>query len=238
MYHASIDVYSTLARDIVIDHINNKTSELIGGPATFISAALKLEGIKEHCYVGPVVDVRLEINHDGELGSVAQVTPNEGTLTQTSDAALISTLLREWDPIAVSEIYNEVYLDAQGFVRAPNVLGAKTIWNEFRGDWIKKVRCLKVTALELAYIPPLSLEDQKTRMLLVTKGLDGVDVYVEGVHLSFKPPRIVNAKDTIGAGDTFFAHTVSRVLLGDEPERAIAQAMEWTCKFLENKTLI
>ncbi|MEK7665419.1 MAG: carbohydrate kinase family protein [Patescibacteria group bacterium] len=235
MNQPSIDVYSTVAHDVVIDHKQGKTSERIGGPATFISAVMKMQGIEEHCHVGPVVEVCIEVNEQGEIGSVTPVAQNKNVPVCKSGSALISTLSREWDPVAVFETCNELYLDVQGFVRAPNIPGQKRLWKEFEGDWIKNVRCLKATELELSFIPAESVEDQKTRILLVTKGANGVDAYTEGRHMSFQPPRVVSTKDTIGAGDTFFAHTVARIILGDSLETAIAVALEQTCQFLENK---
>lgn len=235
MNQPSIDVYSTIARDLVVDHVHNKMSERIGGPATFISAALKHQMVEFDLHVGPVIDVRIEVNEGGETGSVEAVQQNERVFTCTSDRAIVSILFREWDPQVIAGVCGEVYLDVQGFVRDPNAFGQKRMWNEFAGDWIKSLRCVKATEAELAFLPKESVEDQKTRLLLVTKGADGVDAYVDGQLLSFLPPRVVDSVDTIGAGDTFFAHVVARLLLGDAPRAAVVVALEETCGFLESK---
>ena len=226
-----------MARDIVTDRVHNKISRRIGGPATFISSALKKQKIDVVMHTGFVVDVNIEVDEFGETGCVSAIPANEKPGVCQSGVAIISTLSHEWNPQEIIEGCEQTFLDVQGFVRGPDVLGRKCVWKDFRGDWIKKIKCLKTTELELSFLPKKSVEDQKTRMLLVTKGVDGVDVYVEGKLMSFRPPRVVLPRDTIGAGDTFFAHTIARMILGDAPHVAVVVALEETSRFLEKKVL-
>lgn len=231
----SVDVYSTRALDTVIDKTRGKTTKHVGGPACFISAAFEKQEIATHVHVGPVVDVSIVVDELGETGNVGTFVENTDVPACQSGRTIISTLLREWNPQAIAKMCSEIYLDVQGFVREPNTPGHKRMWDAFQGDWIKKVCCLKATETELPYLPTKSVEDQKTRMLLVTKGSDGADVFVGGRHFALRPPRVVASVDTIGAGDTFFANVVARMILGDTPETAVIVALEETSRFLERK---
>jgi len=107
------------------------------------------------------------------------------------------------------------------------------MWAAFQGEWIKKVSVLKVTEEELQYVPADGIEDQKNRILLVTKGKAGVTAFVQGEQMEFVPPRLVTSKNTIGAGDTFFATVVGSLVQGLSMDRSIRSGMESAASLLE-----
>ena len=53
------------------------------------------------------------------------------------------------------------------------------------------------------------------KLVLVTRGAEGTDVYRDGTHLFNVPSRKINVVDTVGAGDTFCANLLGQLLEGD-----------------------
>lgn len=228
-----VDVYSTFARDILIREGTNQRREQPGGPAFYIQTALHATSVPFVMRAGSVVDVEILITDSGELGSVRPTFPPDETPASASGRAIVSTLFREWDPRVIASSCEELYVDVQGFVREAGSFGKKQSWEEFQGEWIQKVAILKATEEELRYLPPASVEDQKTRVLLVTRGRDGVVAYVAGRRIEFAPTRVVESTNTIGAGDTFFATVVGNVALGVPMEESVRLGMEAAATLIE-----
>lgn len=228
-----LDVYSTFARDILIDASTNERREQPGGPALFVRNALERAGASFVMHAGPVVDVEILITKTGEFGNV-QSTPSPETVPVCeSRRALVSTLFQEWDPEVIAAGCDEMFLDVQGFVRSAGSFGKKQTWDRFDGEWIRKILVLKATEEELQYLPTRSVEDQKRRVLLITKGKAGGTAYVGGDVFEFVPPRIVTFKNTLGAGDTFLATVVEHLIRGVTVDRAVSAGMEATIRLLE-----
>ena len=51
----------------------------------------------------------------------------------------------------------------------------------------------------------------KNKLVLITKGADGTDVYRDGQKLYNVPSRKINVVDTVGAGDTFCANLIGQL---------------------------
>lgn len=228
-----LDVYSTFARDVLIDASTKQRREQPGGPAFFIERALEAAGASFSMHAGSVVEVEILVTKAGEFGRVRPIASPEAIPACGSRRALVSTLFREWDPETIADECDEVYVDAQGFVRAPGSFGKKQAWERFDGDWIRKVSVLKATEEELGHIPAHGVEDQKRRILLVTKGKAGCTAFVNGRAMDFVPPRVVVSEHTLGAGDTFFATVLAHLVRGVPADRAIALGMDATVRLLE-----
>jgi sugar/nucleoside kinase (ribokinase family) len=82
------------------------------------------------------------------------------------------------------------------------------------------------------------LEKQKQKVLIVTKGDRGVDLYVAGELYSIPPKKVVTGRDTIGAGDTFLASFTSQYLATQNPVGSAHFAMDHVSEFLLTKPMI
>jgi len=65
---------------------------------------------------------------------------------------------------------------------------------------------------------------------------NGVDLFFQGTETHLPVEKVVKSKDTIGAGDTFFAHFVVAMFQGKSPTEAVKVAIQKTSEFLERKT--
>ncbi|MEY4452010.1 MAG: hypothetical protein RLZZ380_1131 [Actinomycetota bacterium] len=78
-------------------------------------------------------------------------------------------------------------------------------------EWLDPTRTPNETAKEWS----------KNKLVFITKGSEGVDVYRDGNLLFNVPSRKINVVDTVGAGDTFTANLLAQLLennhLGNNP---------------------
>ncbi len=232
-----LHICSTFTRDLLSDTRTGRSSVHKGGPAFFLKKACEEEGIVSELHVGPKVDVRIHIDEHGEVGTVSECPPNSLPSIESGSSVIVSTIMQEWNPEVLAHLGCSLYLDVQGFVRAPGVGGTKTLWQEFSGPWTESVRCLKATKEELLFLPKQSVEDQKQRMLIVTHGANGAEVFLNGERSFFVPSKIVLSSNTVGAGDTFFGHVVCEILKGRSVKQTVLNAMNATIRFLEKKDI-
>jgi fructokinase len=68
-------------------------------------------------------------------------------------------------------------------------------------EWLDPTRTPEQTATEWS----------KNKLVLITKGSEGVDVYKNGEKLFNVPSRKINVVDTVGAGDTFTANLLGQL---------------------------
>ena len=72
------------------------------------------------------------------------------------------------------------------------------------------------------------------KLVLITKGADGTDVYKNCTKLFNVPSRKINVVDTVGAGDTFTANLLGQLqehnLLGENPTEKLMNLKEETLK--------
>jgi fructokinase len=86
---------------------------------------------------------------------------------------------------------------------------------------------IKASDEDLEWLDPTRTPEEtattwsKNKLVLITKGADGVDVYKNGQMLFNVPSRKVNVVDTVGAGDTFTANLLAQLQennhLGEKP---------------------
>jgi fructokinase len=86
---------------------------------------------------------------------------------------------------------------------------------------------IKASDEDLEWLDPERTPDQTAKdwstnkLVLITKGADGVDVYKDGQMLLNVPSRKVTVVDTVGAGDTFTANLLGQLQennhLGENP---------------------
>lgn len=203
-------VASTLAMDRLLDQRGQLIREQPGGPFMFIQQVLKQENIP-FINLTPsepaVVDIRLQ---DGEeVGSVTYVpffTIDWKTISAPN--ILVSTILDETSLDGIEGFSGKLFVDAQGFVRTAKKQGFK--WN-LADALQRRIFCLKATEEECRFIEPAFIEEQKTRLLLMTRGAKGVICWAFGEQFEVSPKETIHSSDTIGAGDTFFAYVVAGI---------------------------
>jgi fructokinase len=86
---------------------------------------------------------------------------------------------------------------------------------------------IKASDEDLEWLDPTRTPDEtaqewsKNKLVLITKGSEGVDVYKNGEKLFNVPSRKINVVDTVGAGDTFTANLLGQLQennhLGNNP---------------------
>lgn len=231
-----ITIFSTHAQDILVDESGKILSRQEGGPILFLEQALNNLKVPFYARSGEKVTVNILINKKGEFGTI----PTNPIIVKAkedkfSSWVIISTLLNEWDiSNLVKNPQLKLFVDLQGYVRNGKNLGRKHLWEELV-FFHNSIYCIKGTKEEICYIPPKILESQKSRMLLVTKGPNDLDLYYKNHHYSIPVKSIRKPKDTIGAGDSFFGYYVGHLFLGKGPKEAAVEAVKATTNFLKEK---
>lgn len=223
-----LTVLSTHATDILLDKDGIELRRQEGGPAFFIEAALTEANTPFIMHTGPRFNVEVMIGAEGELGRMKKTAEDQEAPTVTSPYLLVSTVLDEW-PLLVSDFSGAQFIDIQGYVRDGSAFGHKRMLEIPKGF---APFCIKGTEEEIRFLPPEFTEEQKQRCLIVTKGAAGADVYLGGEKTSLAPAEIVTAKDTLGAGDTFFSHVVAAYLRTSDLIESVREAMGKTSAFL------
>lgn len=233
---AAITVVSTYSVDKLLNQSHQVVAEVEGGPALFIGQALRTHGVPYHIVCGDKIEVEILITPDGEYGKVPvlpEIRPiNEKLLAKW---AIVSTVLNEWQFMNLEAVPDRLFIDVQGFVRNPVDFGSKQRWDGIENLSFRPFG-LKASDNEIHYLPPEFVEDQKKRLLLVTRGAEGADVYYEGRCTFVEADRVENLDNTIGAGDTFLGFVVAAMYTGKTAVEAAMCATEQTAVFLrENK---
>lgn len=228
-----VDLYSTLAQDVLLRESGEIISRQEGGPLMFMEHVFKEEGVSFISHPGVFMKVEILINDQGEFG---KINPPERKIQaeNSSNWIVISTLLDEWD---ISELRSDspnIFLDIQGFVRDGSVFGKKKHWTPTL-KLQDSILCMKGTEEELGYIPPEVLENQKERILLSTMGGNGLDLFWNSQKFHIPAKTVKNLPNTVGAGDTFFSYFISYFIRGNSPEESANYATDKTAIFLESK---
>lgn len=224
-----IKIYSTFSEDIILD----KDCTLIkkGGPAFFIEQIFKKYKIKHKLHIGDVIKVQINITNKGEYGKIiSSIKENKKIQSiKNNDIIVISTIGREWildDKIIPNQA--KIFLDIQGYVRI------KEKFNKFfKNNFWNKIYCVKGTEREINKLPKNIIKNQKKKCLIITKGDKGSVIYFNNKRYLFHSDRI-KVKNTIGAGDTFFAAFVAHFAKTNDVVKSAKFAMKEVKKFLNS----
>lgn len=231
-----ITILSIFANDQFVSEKGTIIHKQIGGPAFYINRVLKKERVFFTMKTGPKMEVKILITEAGEFGKVLKKpTPKAIRFSQIKTPfLLISSVLNEFDLANLFSFKGKVFLDVQGYVRDGSSFGKKKIWkpNELV---FANIFCLKGTEEELKNIPKKHIEAQKQKVLLITKGKLGCEIFAFGKRYNIKPTKIVATKNTTGAGDTFFAYFVSHFVKTSDVLNSAKYAVEKTSLFLSSQ---
>jgi len=230
----ALTVFSTFAVDKLIDENRKAIREQKGGPAFFIASALKRENINFNFVTAPLVKVEILIKDGEEFGRIKQKNKPKkiNFSTITTPSLLISTILNDFDLKGAGVFKGNIFLDIQGYVRNGAKFGKKKQW-KLPKKIASSIFCLKGTEEELKFIPFSLQREQKQKILLITKGKLGCEIWVKGENKIIKPKKVIeNIKNTIGAGDSFFAYFISEFLRTENPFLSVKHATDKTSEFL------
>jgi len=231
-----ITILSTFTEDKIIDESNKTIKTQQGGPAFYISNVFKREKLLFNITKTPTIKIEIKLKKDGEVGKV-KTRPkikkvNFGKVK--SECLVISTILKEFNLRDISKFKGKVFLDVQGYVRDGGSLGGKKLFHQ--GNELDfSIFCLKGTEEEIRYLQKDFIKNQRKKILIITKGGRGCEAFILGKKYVIKPKKVLKTKNTIGGGDTFFAHFIAHLYKGNDPVKSLRYATGETLKFLEKK---
>lgn len=231
----SISLISTLAEDVLINTDGQIISKSKGGPALFVGNALAAEGIAFELFEAPPLRIEILVTPKDEC-SKTPAPPQQSFISPKilKDYTIVSTILDEWQFSSGLLLPPRMFVDVQGFVREAQKFGDKKAWkvNQVLAD---QIFCIKGTAEEIKYLPEAVLERQKQRLLIITRGKDGVEMFYKGKRRHFNINEVKGLKHTIGAGDTFMGHFVAKIYKGAPVVDAARYAILDVVAFLKQK---
>ncbi len=198
-----IAVISSFAEDEVLYAESKKTETHKGGPALWITKVLEESlGCTLQIFTGKAnARVKIIRKSNEENGSIVSVEPIILPETLGADLFIISTISDEFNFEDIKKMHGVVALDIQGFVRKLRTNNKKLRISE---QIANKVSILKGTEEEVSHVDDKFLDDQKKRILIITKGEIGFDIFFHERKYEFIANPI-SVKNTIGAGDSLFA---------------------------------
>lgn len=228
-----ITIFSTFAEDKLINESGFVIRKQKGGPAFYLEQAFKKEKTSFILKSGSLMKTEILVKKNEEFGKVPN-KPKPSTVKFSAiktPCLVVSTILDEFDLKNLSDFKGKVFLDIQGYVRDGNNFGKKKKWclgQETR----ESIFCLKGTKRELRNVSANFLKQQKKKVLLVTNGKRGCEVFVFGKRYMVRPKRVVRSNNTIGAGDTFFANFISQFVQNKKALASVKYAVDKTSEFL------
>lgn len=233
-FNKKITILSTFTEDKIIDEANKTIKIQKGGPSFYISNVFKREKLVFSIIKIPTIKIEIKLKKEGEVGRV-KTRPkfkkvNFGKIK--SEFLVISTILKEFNLHGISKFKGKVFLDIQGYVREAGNFGSKKIFH-LNSDVTSLIFCLKGTDEEISYLQKDFIKTQKKKILIITKGSQGCQAFIFGKKYVIKPKKVLKTKNTIGAGDTFFAYFIAKLFKNNDPLKSLRYATEETSKFLE-----
>lgn len=219
-----------------IDYITDSTGVLHkrkGGPAYWICQALKRIRMPFLIITGrrpALVDIRLDLH--GEHGDFRRVDLIRLRAQRTAKAFIVSTIGNEFPIEQFSLLHGIIVVDLQGYVR--NARASGTFVN-IPISISRRIGIAQVPASELSYIEPALIASQKQRILIITHGATGFELFYQKKRYNFPTIRRIVSPDTIGAGDTLLTAFVVEWLKTRDISKAGRKAQNIVESFLRRK---
>lgn len=227
----------TLIASRTTDHINNldKSTKIVrpGGPALYCKQAIEALGCKvnlltarRHVTVHITIQDRREKIRIERIGKITL----QGCLPTRN--ILLSPILSEFNLEQMAQRDCRIFLDAQGYIRARG--------KDLTQRWVcapqilKNVVVLKVNQHESNCVSEEILNLFRSRILLITHGQEGVEVWDHDkrYHIRGHP---IEVADTLGAGDIFFGSFVAAYLQSGDVLSATRLAVQKAEQLLQRK---
>ncbi|MBI2645300.1 bifunctional hydroxymethylpyrimidine kinase/phosphomethylpyrimidine kinase [Candidatus Uhrbacteria bacterium] len=226
-------VLSTFSHDTLIRKDESVINRQEGGPAFYIKKVLEEEKTRYILKTGKKMNVEILVTKREEFGRVPKNSiPKKIKFSQiVTPFLLISSVLDEFNLENLYGFKGKIFFDIQGYVRDGDDFGKKKTWKPSK-EVFGNIFCLKGTKEELQNIPKKQREAQKKKILLITKGERGSEIFVFGKRYIVKPSKVIRSKNTVGAGDTFFSYVTAHFIKTKKVLDSIQYATEKTTLFL------
>lgn len=233
---SKITVISTFANDKLFDEKGKQIGEQKGGPAYFITKTFKKEDIPFDLITSKEITVEILLKNGNELGRIPEnIIPRFINFSKIKTPEILISFILNQCNLENFELYKgRVFLDVQGYVRNGSGFGKKKYW-DVPDKISNNIFGLKATDYELKFIPKHLVEQQKKKLLIITKGKLGIEVYRSNLKYLLKPKVIIKTKNTIGAGDTLFASFISEFIKTNDVKSSCIYAIDKTSNFLISK---
>lgn len=228
-------ILSTFTKDKLIDEAGSIIRTQNGGPAFYLAHTFKKEGVPISIKTGPRMEVQILMTKGGELGKVPRrPKPKSVKFTAVKTPFLIiSSVLDEFDISNLYTFNGKIFLDVQGYVRNGKDFGKKKPWKP-RKEVFENIFCLKGTKEEIKHVSAQLIKRQKRKILLITNGKRGCEVFAYGKRYLVRPQKVVSTNNTIGAGDSFFAYFVAQFIKTGNILYSVKYATKETSSFLQS----
>ena len=232
----AITILSTFTDDKLVSRDGLLLCEQKGGPAFYLSQVFQKEEADFCLKTGSKMEVKILVNKDGEFGQVPKISKSKiiRFAQIKTPFLLISSVLREFNLTELPDYQGRVFFDVQGYVRDGNYFGKKKLWKPNKNIF-SSIFCLKGTREELRSIPAQYIKIQKQKILIITDGKKGGEIFARGKRYFFRPSQIIITGNTIGAGDTFMANFVWRFIKTGKFFDSAQYAGEKTSAFLSSQ---
>ena len=209
----NLTVVSSLAEDRIYYKDQQKAVVRRGGPALWISKALKDIGVSFNLVVGErSAVVEINVGREGEQGKIISVPFSPILKNNEADIFLISTIADEFPFSRVAGLRGSIALGIQGYVRSAKLKRYSKL--RIPLPIRRNVLFLKATEEDIFFLEDSFVKNQKQKTFLITK---------------------VHSKNAICAGDTFFAAFVASFLKTQDAFTACRFAVSYTRIFLSKK---
>lgn len=228
----TIIVIASFAVDHIVD-LKGVLRKRHGGPAHWIRQTLKELRIPFLVISGrrpALIDIRLGI--DGEQGDFRRVDLIRLRAQRTAKAFIVSTIENEFSIERFRLLHGIIAIDLQGYVRNARAFG---ILANIPTSIARRVKIAQVPASELSYLEPAFIASQKQRILIITHGADGFEVFYQKKRYNFSTIKRTISSDTIGAGDTLLTAFVVEWLKTRNILKASREAQNVVESFLRRK---
>lgn len=225
-------IFSAYAVDRIFDKRNKLIQTRKGGPAFFIEKIFNKHRIKYKVHAGKPIMVEIRIGKKGEAGEIkSNIIEKEIKNIKSDDTIVISTIGREWMLGSRIADKSNIFLDIQGYARTTRKnddLFGREFWSQ--------IFCIKGTEAEMRKLPLNVIKNQKEKCLIITKGAKGAEIFYNNKKYIFNPRKQLSVRNTIGAGDVFFANFIISFMKTKGDIRKIGNsAIRETELFLANK---
>ena len=227
---AKFYIAGCFADNIIVDKDANKIEKQVGGPAHFIKNVLDQLGEEYEVAKGKRGIVEIHVQNGKEIGRFPRACKVSYTPI-TSQIVLAYAVSNELCLDSLKGKYEEIYMDAKGFVRNPEKFG------ERRECWIKnveKVMVLKTTRSGIEYLPKNLLSHIFEKGVLIITEPKLVTIVEGGAETKIEVDE-VSAPASIGTEETFFAAFSSEYSKKKDAKKAAEFAIAHTRNFISSE---
>ncbi len=226
---AKFYIAGCFADNIIVDNDKDRIEKRAGGPAYFIKNTLDALGENYEVAKGKRGIVEIHVHGKKEIGRFPRAC-KLSFAPITSKIVLAYAISNELCLDSLKGNYEEIYMDAKGFVRDPEKFGKQRkcgIKN------VERVKVLKATPSEIEFLPENLLSQVRENGILLVTEPSCVTLIERGDESRFIVKE-VSAPQSVGMEETFFAAFSSEYSKNKEAKKAvefaIAHAREFTSR--------